>query len=209
MKSTIVIGKRFHRWTVLSETEGKGRKRFFLCRCRCGVQKPVRLDQLTRGISKSCGCWKKEVSAKHIRALSTTHGQSNRTRTYSIWKGIRKRCLSPASKNWPLYGGRGIHVCAEWSDYSKFLADMGEAPAGKSIDRIDTNGHYEPGNCRWADKITQMNNMRTNVIIQFRGERMTLKQWSTKLGIPYHRLYQRLFRLSWPIQKAFTSTPRY
>ena len=76
-----------------------------------------------------------------------------------------------------------------------------------TIDRIDNNGNYSPENCRWADRFTQMNNMRTNILIRYKGEVHTVKEWSRKLGMSYMQLYQRLFRLSWPVEKAFT-TPR-
>ena len=117
---------------------------------------------------------------------------------------MRKRCLNKMDKNYSKYGGRGISICERWDDYANFLHDMGEAPEGMTIDRIDVNGNYEPGNCRWADAITQMNNMRTNILIRHKGETLTVKQWSRRLNMPYHALYQRLFKLSWSVEKAFT-----
>ena len=140
---------------------------------------------------------------KQIIALSTTHGKS-KSHTYSIWKGIRKRCLNKKEPSFTNYGGRGISICKRWNKYENFLADMSEAPPGMTIERKNNDGNYEPNNCIWADKITQMNNMRTNIFIKFKGETMTLKQWSRKLGISYHRLYQRIYRLSWTIKKTFT-----
>lgn len=167
----------------------------------------MRKDQLTRGISKSCGCWKREVAREQMTRLSTTHGLSNNSRTYGVWKGIRKRCLNSSAPGYKNYGGRGIYVCQRWDSYENFLADMGEVPKGMSIDRINVNGNYEPSNCRWADRKTQMNNMRPNIVVEFMGEKRTLKQWAEKLGINYHMLYQRVFRLSWPVEKALT-TPK-
>lgn len=127
---------------------------------------------------------------------------SNKTRTYSIWKGMRKRCNNKNTKNFSSYGGRGISVCARWSDYALFLADMGEAPLGHSIDRINVNGNYEPGNCRWVGSKEQANNMRTNIFFKKDGELLTLKQWAEKSGIPYLTLYQRIFKLGWSFNKA-------
>ena len=117
---------------------------------------------------------------------------------------MRKRCFNKLDKSYPKYGGRGISICERWADYANFLQDMGEAPEGMTIDRIDVNGNYEPDNCRWADALTQMNNMRTNILIRYKGETLTVKQWSRRLNMPYHALYQRLFKLSWPVEKAFT-----
>ena len=95
-----------------------------------------------------------EVDLKH-----SSHGMSN-TPTYRSWAHMLDRCRNPKNDSWDYYGGRGITVCEEWTDFAQFLADMGERPEGTSIDRIDVDGNYEPGNCRWADHTTQINNRR-------------------------------------------------
>jgi len=198
---TIMIGKTFGRWLVLEQPKAK--HHYCLCRCQCGTERTVRANQLVIGRSRSCGCLKKEVAAEQIKRLSTTHGMANKTRTYSVWKGMRKRCGNPQCKSFKNYGGRGIKVCPRWDSFENFLSDMGECPPKMSIDRKNNDGDYTPNNCHWTDFVTQMNNTRTNVLIRFNSKTMTVKQWSRELGIPYHRIYQRLFRLSWSVKRAF------
>ena len=200
----ITAGQKFYRWTVLRPSRKDGKKQFYECRCECGTKRDVRKDQLKSGTSKSCGCWKAEVAREQIIRLSTTHGMAGklRTRTYNIWKGMRKRCLNPNDKAFMHYGGRGIRICARWSRYENFLADMGEVPDGSSIDRIDVNGNYEPSNCRWANRLEQANNTRTTLLYRFYGKTLTLRQWCGTLGLPYQRVYQRIFKLGWPPSKA-------
>jgi hypothetical protein len=84
------------------------------------------------------------------------------SRTYRIWAGMKQRCLNPKTTHYGYYGGRGIKVCERWMDYRNFLADMGEAPEGLSLDRINPDGNYEPGNCRWATDKVQANNKSRN-----------------------------------------------
>lgn len=122
-----------------------------------------------------------------------------------VWKAMKERCLYPKHKSYPFYGGRGIRVCEEWvNSFDQFIADMGPRPSlGHSIDRIDNNGHYEPGNCRWADRRTQMGNRSTALKITFGGRTMCRAAWARELGIHSYTLKHRLKR--WPLEKALTT----
>lgn len=202
-RTTDIVGRTFGRWTVLGLAPYRTAKEFYECRCKCGTYRDVRKDQLTRGVSKSCGCLKAEIARNQIVRLSTTHGMSGST-THEIWKGMRKRCNNSKDKNYKNYGGRGIRVCARWDDFAKFLSDMGERPKGMTIERIDNDGNYEPKNCRWASQKEQANNKREGLLYRIDGEIHTLSQWCEKLGIPYHRAYQRIFRLHWTLKRALT-----
>ena len=172
---------------------GKRKRIYWHCVCDCGGTVDVEAGNLGRKV-KSCGCLQKESRQFHNR----THGMSG-TRTHKIWKGMRKRCGDMSDSR---YGGRGIMVCPRWTSFELFLSDMGEAPKGKSIERTDNDLGYSPENCIWADKITQANNTRANVFIEHNGQKMTISQWAEYVGVPYHRLYQRLFKLGWEFSKA-------
>jgi len=116
-------------------------------------------------------------------------------RTYSVWCNMRYRCTNPKHPAAKYYGDRGITVCPEWvSSYDQFVDDMGYAPNGLTLDRINTNGNYEPGNCRWVTQKVQMNNTRRNHVIEYKGERRTLSNWAKHLGIPISTLFNRLDR---------------
>lgn len=121
------------------------------------------------------------------------HGMANST-TYSSWKNMKRRCNSASVSMWERYGGRGIKYCDRWELFDNFLADMGERPAGHSLDRIDPSGDYEPGNCRWATRDQQENNKTNSVIIEHDGRRMTIAQWSRMTGIAYKTLQNRYAR---------------
>jgi hypothetical protein len=102
---------------------------------------------------------------------------------------MRDRCSNPNRHDWKRYGGRGIKVCERWQVFENFLSDMGERPAGMSLDRIDPNGDYSPDNCRWASIRTQCNNTRRNVYVEHDGRRQTIAQWADELGVKRMRLY--------------------
>lgn len=129
------------------------------------------------------------------------------TKTYRRWIGMKSRCFNPREPNFENYGGRGITVCHEWREsYAVFLADMGECPAGMTLDRIDVNGNYEPGNCRWATPVEQGNNRRNNRLLTYGGKTRTIAQWTSELGFPDTILLNRL-RRGWDVARALTTPP--
>lgn len=160
---TIAIGDKFSRLIVseIGLTLFAGKKRpACRCRCECGTERVVLSQSLRTGNTKSCGCLKAEARS------ALTHGRSrDRGPTYRSWLSMTARCTSRANKRWPRYGGRGIKVCARWSGvdgFVNFAADMGERPVGKSIDRKDNDGNYEPSNCRWSTPAEQNRNNSRN-----------------------------------------------
>lgn len=131
------------------------------CRCDCGKTILVARGHLRSGHTASCGCFKREKT----RSLNAIHGEAaegHRTPEYACWVGMIKRCENPRVQIWPYYGGRGITVCDRWrSSFTAFLSDMGRKPsAHHSIDRINNDGNYGPGNCRWATRSQQRQNQR-------------------------------------------------
>lgn len=127
------------------------------------------------------------------------------TPEYKAWLHMKARCYNPSTKEFMQYGGRGIHVCPEWQNsFDAFLIYIGPRPTDDhSIDRIDVNGHYWPGNVRWATNIQQQNNKRNNIKIEYLGKVDTLPNWSRITGIPKQVIYRRFCKLGWSSERTF------
>lgn len=155
---TDLAGQRFGRLVALTYSHSdEGGRAHWLCRCDCGVARTVRGKDL--GKQTSCGCQRREQA----RSLKLTHGQ-RWTQLYTCWLNMSDRCNNPNNKRFKDYGGRGIKICDHWRSFANFLADIlaaiGERPPGMTLDRIDNNGNYEPGNVRWATMKQQRANQR-------------------------------------------------
>lgn len=139
-----------------------------------------------------------------MRNQQGKHKRYPRTRTYRSWEGVVQRCANPNANGYAEYGGAGITVSARWLKFENFLADMGERPQGKTLDRFpDQHGNYEPSNCRWATPREQNFNKTTQVrIIEFGGESLHLVEWAERIGISVPGLIKRLRVL--PIERALT-----
>lgn len=185
MKKIDYKGKIFGRWTVLRDDPRKSRN--VVCRCECGVEKSVDKQNLRKGTSKSCGCLSAEITSKREKV----HGKYH-TRTYSAWASMVARGRGQGS-NGHYYSERGIEVCERWLQvngrgFLNFLEDMGDCPAGISLDRIDNNQGYFKENCQWANQSQQSSNRR-------KGKRNT----SGRIGVMW-RSDQELWRVSLKVQ---------
>lgn len=167
---------RFGRLTVLERalTNRRGYA-WWVCRCDCGKICEARGDHLRAGRHRSCGCLRREEFGVRAGTSRLRHGDGSVVRgvaaEYYCWNHMKQRCRNPHASSWDRYGGRGISVCARWLEsYENFLADMGRKPSPEhSIDRIDNDGNYAPGNCRWATRSEQMRNQRPRRPVKLGG----------------------------------------
>lgn len=128
---------------------------------------------------------------------------------YRAWNSMKSRCYNKSHTSYRNYGGRGIQVCERWRyDFPTFLNDMGNRPSKHTLDRIDNDGNYTPGNCRWATYKEQLNNKRGNRLLTLDGKTQTVSQWSTETGIKYWTLSQRVGRYGWSDEDALTKPVR-
>jgi hypothetical protein len=167
MICTNLVGTRFGRLEVIerSHNNNKGNSRW-VCRCDCGNEVVVLRYQLTSGKTKSCGCINKErITKLGYRMVRHGHHKGDKpTKLYKTWQGIKSRCLNKNNKNYSQYGARGITISTAWLDFLTFVNDVGEPPfENAQLDRIDNNGNYELGNCRWVTAKENAQN-RGNVI---------------------------------------------
>lgn len=174
---------RYGRLTVIGNAKGG-----WLCRCDCGTEKVVRAQCLKSGATQSCGCYQRDV-----RQRPWKHGMTYKP-IYRLWVSMVDRCTRQNVPNYPLYGGRGIRVCERWMTFENFYADMGDRPEGMSLDRIDSDGNYEPSNCRWATAKQQANNVRRNVLLTHNGKTQSIGLWAAELGIGIQTIRTRINR---------------
>lgn len=188
---------------IAQEAATKNGHTAWLCLCDCGATHVVCTSHLRSGYSRSCGCLKAEIVAA---GANTRHGMRH-TKTYDSWCSLKGRCLNPNDSAFFKYGGRGIKVCVRWMLFENFLADMGACPDGKTIDRINNDGNYEPGNCRWATPKEQANNTRRNHILTLNGESMTIAQWAERIGETSYFIKNRI-KYGWPVERILTEPKR-
>ena len=185
-----LTGKNFGRWTVI-EQAGKttAGNATWLCQCECEVRKVVIGTMLRTGKSLSCSS-----------CSTTTHGMCG-TSIYTIWQRMLDRCENSTGTGFHNYGGRGITVCERWHSFEKFYADMGQRPKGMSLDRINNDGHYEPGNCRWATQKQQNRNSRNNRLLTIYGKSQCVADWADISGTNSPAIFARL-NYGWPSKEA-------
>lgn len=188
-----LTGQVFGRLTVVDRAPTVDGTTIWRCVCECGTGRSVPASKLRQGKSRSCGCLKREVTAAMGRACAT-HGKFG-TPEYSCWAQMKRRCERPKCRAYPNYGGRGIRVCDHWATFQPFFADMGPRPSPQhTIERVDTNGNYEPGNCKWATMGEQSRNRRDTVLVTIDDRTMCMKDWAAEMGIPQSTVQSRLAR---------------
>lgn len=197
---TILAGQKFGMLTTISKC---GKNNYghtkWLCLCSCGQISVVLDCSLKSGNTKSCGCFARNNAATHGHTCS-----NKESRIYRTWRSMIGRCTNPSNSKYPIYGGRGINVCKQWTKFSNFLVDMGEPPTNKhSIDRIDNNSDYCKENCRWATSKQQNRNKRNNLFVTYNGKTQLVIDWAKECGIKYTTLLWRLNN-GWSIERALT-----
>ena len=193
-----LVGHRFGRLVVTGRADNKKRKVAWHYACDCGRVGVAFGGDLRDGRQQSCGCLHREIVTKH------NHHKSG---AYKSWQAMKSRCYNQEAQGYRHYGGRGIRVCERWlTSFDNFLADMGDRPPGYTLDRLNVDGHYEPGNCRWATRSQQARNRRDSRTYTHDGLTMTLDDWAGRLGLDRELIRARL-RIGWSFAKATTTPP--
>lgn len=183
-----LTNRKFGNLTVLSVGKYERRNLNWIVRCICGNTKEIQARSLLGGRTISCGCVSIPKDYAHTHRMT-------RTRTYKSWSMMKSRCLNENYTHYKYYGGRGIKVCDRWiHSFEAFLTDMGEAPEGFTLDRIDPNKDYSPGNCRWASRAEQVRNRRNTVLLSMGGKSVTLIDLAAQAGVTRSAIYGLLYR---------------
>ena len=207
-KIAVQVGDRFGQWQVIGEGEKdrRGDRRLRVrCDCAARTEKLINLHVLRSGRSTSCGCWSDDKK-RRVGDLRRKHGGRSDAKflpSYRSWCAMKQRCLNPRAVGFSAYGGRGITICPDWiQSFEQFLKDVGVRPSmDHSLDRIDPNGDYKPGNVRWATDLEQNRNRRSNRLITIGDQCRTLSEWAALRRISLSTLFSRLER-GWSPERA-------
>lgn len=195
-----ITGMVFGRLLVMHPSGSYRGGVIWTCWCECGKLHEVTCGNLVHRTTKSCGCFYEEN--KHILRKFKKHGM-HKSKVYAVWEAmIRRSTCKPGSLEWKNYGSRGITVCDRWRKFENFYEDMGDRPEGKSIDRIDNNGNYEPSNCRWVS--TQENCQNTSAtklnresVLAIRASNKSRRELAKEFDVNYETIRGVLLRLTW------------
>lgn len=198
----IYTGQQFGRLTYLGEAGLKNNRRICLFACDCGKTTKAGLHDVRNGHTRSCGCYHNEIRS----IVCLTHGHTaNRRSTpeYRAWKAMKARCFDPNNISYKNYGARGVTVCEEWlNDYPSFLKEIGRRPSkNHSVDRINNNGNYEPGNVRWATRKEQRRNSDRIHPVTINGVTKIICDWAAVSGVPEESISSRI-RHGWGHERA-------
>jgi hypothetical protein len=203
-----ITGEKFGRLTAIKFSHKNKNKLYWLFKCDCGNEKIVEKSKAISGHTKSCGCYSREKTS----VVNSTHSMS-KTRFYRIYRGIINRCYLSNWHCYEKYGANGITVCDRWLEsFENFRDDMYESylkhvekfgEKNTSIDRINSDGNYEPDNCRWETLERQANNIKTNVFLEYNGQKKTIRDWEKHYNINSGTLWARL-KNGWSIEKSLT-----
>ena len=199
MRAIDLTGQKFNRLTAIRRDPKRPLNWFF--QCDCGTIKSQQAGNVKSGAVKSCGCLFREMLDERV-AVGYANGE-NKHPLFDLWAGMIARCENPNHKGFHNYGGKGVKVCSRWKDFMTFVKDVGDRPEGTSLDRIRSEGDYEPGNWRWATPKEQSLNTKRNVYLELSGVRLTVSEWSEKLGIDQRTLNRRR-QLGWSDEQILT-----
>lgn len=195
-RSQDLLGKVFSYLTVVGwEGNNSGRGNVWLCKCKCGNEILAYTSQLNSGNVTSCGCKRKDISAKHYHSDSPT---------YKSWEMMIQRCTNPNHDEYKNYGARNITVCDRWKSFENFLNDMGNKPVDKSLDRIDNNGNYEPLNCKWSSVKEQAYNTRCKGY----SWRKNARKWSAQIMVDGKYIHLGYFIFEEDAENAYLEAKR-
>lgn len=203
-----LAGQKFGRLTAVLPEMKKDRV-YWVCKCDCGNSTLVSASNLTTGQVRSCGCLKREFASAVASARNKTHGMFG-SRLYKIWSGMVCRCENAKHPYYNRYGGRGIHICDEWRSNNSAFFDWALNNGyrdGLAIDRIDNDGDYEPGNCRFVSARQQQLNRSSNKVVSVGGLNLPITEMCEVLNMSYPTVAGRIKR-GWSVLDAITTPPK-